>query len=39
MTAGGVVTARLAEGPGTGIAARSGGSLAYAIICPSATAS
>lgn len=38
MTQGSIVTVSLAEGLGKGIVALSGGSLAYAVLCPSATA-
>ena len=38
MTARSIVTVRLAEGLGKGIVALSGGSLGYAVLCPSATA-
>jgi hypothetical protein len=37
MTQGSTVTVSLAEGPGKGIVALSGGLLAYAVRCPSAT--
>jgi ferric-dicitrate binding protein FerR (iron transport regulator) len=37
MARGGIATVGLAEGPGQGIVALSGGSLAYAVLCPSAT--
>ena len=39
MTRGSIVTVRLAEGLGKGIVALSGGLLADAVLCPSATAS
>ena len=39
MTEESAMTVSLAEGPGTGIAAPSDGSLACAFFCPSATAS
>ena len=38
MTQRSIVTVRLAEGLGNGIAALSGGSLACAVLCPAATA-
>ena len=38
LTQGSIVTVRPAEGLGRGIVALSGGSLAYAVLCPSATA-
>ena len=37
MTQGSIVTVRLAEGPGKEIVVLRGGSLACAVLCPSAT--